>query len=251
MGHARRESLQARRARREEARETNVPEETDQELAENSDEVLRDQGDTAENVKPVFLKGLFSVSTTSTKPVATIRADIIRVLKQLNVEFGEMRGGFNCRHTPSIDLKRVVDVPAGTQNLQTPGTAHRRRISFPGFTFGGGASEREHEEYREVERVPQAQAAKAPRRSNDRGSYSNSEASDDSLGQERNTTRRAAGETMTHVQSDLGGSMILKFEIHIVKIPLLSLHGIQFKRISGGTWQYKNMADQILKELRL
>jgi hypothetical protein len=59
------------------------------------------------------------------------------------------------------------------------------------------------------------------------------------------------GETSTHVQSELGGSMILEFEIFIVKVPLLSLHGIQFKRLAGGTWQYKNMADQVLRELRL
>jgi len=64
-------------------------------------------------------------------------------------------------------------------------------------------------------------------------------------------TRRAAGETTTQVQSDLGGSMILEFEIFIVKVPLLSLHGIQFKRIAGNTWQYKSMADQILREIRL
>jgi hypothetical protein len=63
--------------------------------------------------------------------------------------------------------------------------------------------------------------------------------------------KRAIGETTTHVQSELGGSMILEFEIFIVKVPLLSLHGIQFKRLAGGTWQYKNMADQILRELRL
>jgi len=45
--------------------------------------------------------------------------------------------------------------------------------------------------------------------------------------------------------------MILIFEILIVKVPLLSLHGIQFKKVDGGTWQYKNMAQKILAELRL
>ena len=60
-----------------------------------------------------------------------------------------------------------------------------------------------------------------------------------------------AGETSTHVQSDLGSTMVLRFEIFIVKVPLLSLHGIQFKKVDGGTWQYKNMAQTILNELRL
>lgn len=106
---------------------------------------------SAENVKPVFLKGLFSVSTTSTKSVQAIRADIIRVLRQLGVDHKEIRGGFSCRHTPAL---------------------------LNGFR------------------------------------------TDD-----------------------------LEFEIFIVKVPLLSMHGIQFKRVAGSSWEYKVMADQILREL--
>lgn len=45
--------------------------------------------------------------------------------------------------------------------------------------------------------------------------------------------------------------MVLRFEIFVVKVPLFSLHGIQFKKVSGGTWQYKNMAQKILDALRL
>jgi hypothetical protein len=246
LGHARRESIQARRARREEARETNVPEETDVDLGDASG-VSNERVDTAENVKPVFLKGLFSVSTTSTKPVQAIRMDIIRVLKQLGVDFTEIRGGFSCRHTPSIDLKKVVDLPPSSHGNQTPG--HRRRISFGGF-MGGGSADRDREDFRESEKSPQT--PRTPGRNRGDTSYTNSDASDESVGREdHSSSARAVGETSTHVQSELGGSMILEFEIFIVKVPLLSLHGIQFKRLTGGTWQYKNMADQILRELRL
>ncbi|KAG9808753.1 hypothetical protein KCU68_g21501, partial [Aureobasidium melanogenum] len=89
-----------------------------------------------------------------------------------------------------------------------------------------------------------------PRRDN---SYTASDSSDDedarrARGQQHN---RPAGETSTHVQSDLGEGMVLKFEIFVVKVPLLSLHGIQFKKVDGGTWQYKNMAQTILNELKL
>ena len=62
---------------------------------------------------------------------------------------------------------------------------------------------------------------------------------------------RVAGETSTHVQSDMGSTMVLKFEVFVVKVPFMSLHGIQFKKVDGGTWQYKNMAQTILNELRL
>ncbi|KAL2062835.1 hypothetical protein VTL71DRAFT_5907 [Oculimacula yallundae] len=247
LGHARGESIQARRARRAEAREANVPEETDAELGDASG-LSTERIDNAENVKPVFLKGLFSVSTTSTKPVQAIRADIIRVLRQLGVDFKEIRGGFSCQHTPSIDLKKVVDLPPSSHGNHTPG--HKRRISFGGFMGGGGNSERDREDFRDAERSPHT--PRTPARPRGDNSYTNSDASDESISRDhRGPSSRAVGETSTHVQSELGGSMILEFEIFIVKVPLLSLHGIQFKRLAGGTWQYKNMADQILRELRL
>jgi serine/threonine protein kinase KIN1/2 len=247
LGHARRESIQARRAKREEAREANLPEETEQDIGEHSG-VSAERFDSAENVKPVFLKGLFSVSTTSTKPVAAIRSDIIRVLQQLGVEYTEIRGGFSCRHVPSIDLKKVVDMPPVSPQPPTPG--HRRRISFGGFNLGGGSNQ-DREDFRDVEKIPPT--PKTPRKPAVDTSYTNSDVSDESVGRDHpgGSSRRAIGETSTHVQSELGGSMILKFEIFIVKVPLLSLHGIQFKRLVGGTWQYKSMADQILRELHL
>lgn len=254
LGHARRESIQRRRLRRGNLQEADVPEETDFEPEHSG--VSTDRLDSAELAKPVFLKGLFSVSTTSGKSVPAIRADIKRVLRQLNVDFTEIKGGFACRHTPSIDLNKVQDLPMSPSH--TPG--HRRR-----FSFGGLMRNDDRDEVREFEREQrQPTTPRTPGRSerdrserdrdrSDRDrSYSNSETSVDSIPRRNGgTTRRAPGETSTQVQSDLGESMVLEFEIFIVKVPLLSLHGIQFKRLTGNTWQFKNMADQILRDLRL
>jgi hypothetical protein len=243
LGHARRESIQARRARRELARESNVPEETDAELAESKEEATR----SPDAVKPVYLKGLFSVSTTSNKPLAYIQADIIRVLDQLGVTYTEIKGGFKCRHAPSIDLNTVVDSPTAANSS----SGHRRRISFGGFKTG----DRDRDDFREQHRSPQTPRSTRHRPAAPDHSFTNTESSDDSDdkedGQPRTSRQLAAGETTTHVQSDLGNSMILVFEILIVKVPLLQLHGIQFKKVDGGTWQYKNMAQTILSELRL
>lgn len=172
LGHARRESIQARRAKREaESRDQAVKEETDAELGENDAEQGETSGGSQDRlepedpdlVKPVYLKGIFSVSTTSTRPLPEIRADIKRVLKMLNVDFTEIRGGFSCSHSPSIAA--------------------------------------EHD------------------------------------GRDRLEERVADGE--------------INFEILIVKVPIVSLHGVQFKRLGGNTWQYKAMAEQIVRELRL
>lgn len=239
LGHARRESIQARRARREEQREANLPEETDAEVGDQSG-LSNERLDDPDLAKPVFLKGLFSVSTTSTRPVNEIRAEVKRVLKQLGVESTEIRGGFRCLHTPSIDLNKVADPP--NSPTQLPG--HRRRFSF------GLRGERGDD-------VPDLQGGqprtpRTPGKARDDRSNSNSDLSDIDISRESGgPSRRPAGETSTQVQSDLGGNMVLEFEIFIVKVPVISLHGIQFKRMAGNTWQFKNMADHILKELRL
>ena len=237
LGHARRESIQARRARRGETRQSNVPEETDQELTAAEDS--NDRGESVDQMKPVYLKGLFSVSTTSNKPLPYIRADIIRVLKQLGVEYSEIRGGFSCRHAPSIDLNRVAETSPSSPS-------HRRRISFVGIMGG----DRDREDPREQEKSPRMSrpVSHGPRRAPDT-SFTNSEDSEEDM--RRRVVDRAAGETSTHVESDLGESLVLKFEIFIVKVPLFSLHGIQFKKVAGGTWQYKEMAQKILDALRL
>ncbi|GMF62466.1 unnamed protein product [[Candida] boidinii] len=73
--------------------------------------------------KTLFLKGFFSVQTTSTKPLPIIRYDIMYVLPLLGVKFTEVKGGFVCIHYPSVistntgnDGKAVVPVinPSGT-----------------------------------------------------------------------------------------------------------------------------------------
>lgn len=240
LGHARRESIQARRRiRREEAREANVPEETDQEVAEQSGQSA-ERLDDAELAKPVFLKGLFSVSTTSTRSVMEIRKDIRRVLRQLGVEYTEIRGGFSCKHTPSIDLNKVPELPTSPAY-----STQRRRFSFGALR----GSDRDRDEIKE-ERI--LATPRTPGKSPADRTDSSSDISETSVPRENGvSSRRIPGETSTHVQSDLGGNMVLEFEIFIVKVPVLSLHGIQFKRMTGNTWQYKNMAEQILRELRL
>lgn len=227
LGHARRESYQARRSRREESTlPDNVPEEdvNDAGTSVGSTDAKASATPSSDFVKPVYLKGLFSVATTSTKPPIAIRADIIRVLDQLGVSYKEIKGGFSCVHRPSIDLKSVVDTPAtpeATNMVTTP--SHRRKLSFGGSTNHSSSA------------ATQNSPGKQARRARMDTSYSNSDVSSESV-----------------QESALGGSLILQFEIYIVKVPLLSLHGIQFKSVNKtNTWQYKSLASKILSELRL
>lgn len=244
LGHARRESIQARRAKREEAREADVPEETDAELS-GAGNALESANEGEDLAKPVYLKGLFSVSTTSSKPLSFIRSDIIRVLKQLGVDYVEIKGGFSCRHAPSIDLDRVVDTGPPSPDRQGQVSSHRRRISF------GGLLNNQDDEPRP------SHSARTPRKSHgppDRSFVTNSDGSDEFVAPRDNNVvvgERVVGETTTRVQSDTGENLVLRFEILIVKVPLFSLHGIQFKKVAGGMWQYREMAKKILDALKL
>ena len=254
LGHSRKESMQARRLRREAARTSDVPEEADLELQDEAEAgASADQSPTG--MKPVYLKGLFSVKTTSSRPLPVIRADIIRVLKQLGVEYKEIKGGFTCRHAPSIKAPTNEAAPSGAMPASSNSESHPTKLSFGRL--------------RNNERDDARASPRAKRSSRQHPSYVNNSSQEeanntDTLSDEENkppsqslsprsnyAAGRAAGETSTHVQSDLGGSMSLRFEIFIVKVPLLSLHGIQFKKVDGGTWQYKNMAQTILNDLRL
>lgn len=241
LGHARRESIQARRAKREAAREANVPEETDADIS-GAGTALESANDGEDLSKPVYLKGLFSVSTTSTKPLSVIRADIIRVLKQLSVDYVEIKGGFSCRHAPSITLDRVADVGSPSSDRQVHASNHRRHISFGGFLNNDNA--------RDESRTRSQRRAQGPP---DRSFVTNSEESDEYVPRRDNNAggEHIMGETTTRVQSDTGENLVLRFEILIVKVPLFSLHGIQFKKVSGGMWQYREMAKKILDALRL
>ncbi|KAF2770851.1 Pkinase-domain-containing protein [Teratosphaeria nubilosa] len=243
LGHNRKESMQARRAarQRDATRTSDVPEETDQDMHDETLDGANAGARSPAGFKPVYLKGFFSSSTTSSRPVEQIRSDLVRVLGQLGVEYTEIKGGFRCRHAPSIKAPITgIDEPApsgshATSSPQPESTNHRRKLSF---------------------RAAQNQPS-TPGRSRRDASYltntEDEESEDDRHSANRGSDPRSrvAGETTTHVQSDLGESMVLKFEIFVVKVPLIGLHGIQFKKIDGGTWQYKNMAQTILNELRL
>lgn len=60
-----------------------------------------------------------SVATTSTKAPSVIKTDIRRVLDRMQVQYREMKGGFECIHLPSIDLTSVeMSTNKGNHHLQ-------------------------------------------------------------------------------------------------------------------------------------
>lgn len=147
--------------------------------------------DKLDPIKPVFLKGLFSVSTTSTKSTESIQRDLIRVMGMLDIEYKEIKGGYACLYKP-----QGIRTPTKSTSVHT-----RRKPSY--------------------------------------GS---------------NSTTDSYGSVPDTVPLDDNGespASNLAFEIYIVKVPILSLRGVSFHRISGNSWQYKTLASRILNELKL
>jgi hypothetical protein len=148
-----------------------------------------ENGTVDQSIRPVFLKGLFSVTTTSTKHPSVIRADLIHVLERIGVKWRESKGRFECVHVPSIDLY---------------GQQQRDLLPVHEEEATAGHSENGRKEF----------------------------------------TR---GRTAVDIPD-----LVVRFEIYIVKVPwLLGMHGLQFRRVGGDPWQYKNMCSKILNELKL
>jgi len=64
--------------------------------------------DQTNDAKPVYLKGLFSVSTTSSKPANVLYREITSALDRIGIKHRPIKGGFECVHVPSINMASVV-----------------------------------------------------------------------------------------------------------------------------------------------
>ncbi|GAA5979993.1 hypothetical protein JCM10908_001492 [Rhodotorula pacifica] len=212
---------------------TTVPTATDAEGRQSS--IRSGKQDKAESAKPVWLKGLFSVSTTSTKPIATLRTDLVRVLDRLGVQHRDVKNGYECAHVPSIDLSSLggTNDAAAAAKDKRGGTVRRRasKLLLP--------SSRDND------------------RPVDAGESSNSLPPASPV-EARNGNGYPAPPTGARFEADGGAApapkndMIVRFEIFLVKMPLLpGIHGLQFRRIGGDAWQYQMLARRVLQELKL
>ncbi|KAK4054727.1 Serine/threonine-protein kinase [Microbotryomycetes sp. JL201] len=220
-----------------------------------------------QQAKPVWLKGLFSVSTTTTKSTATIRADLIRVLDRLGVQYRDVKSGFECAHVPSIDLTSV----GGGANMKKDGSGKgtiRRRASklllsskdkdpsvdADDSTASLGVPVPGSHTTTQAERPHTSSASfgvlAAPSEGNNATSSSTKESPPEQA--MSNFAAVDADATAPPVTAPVSNDMIVRFEIFIVKMPLLpGISGLQFRRIGGNAWQYQMLAKRILAELKL
>ncbi|WFD42207.1 non-specific serine/threonine protein kinase [Malassezia psittaci] len=187
--------------------------------------------------KPVFLKGLFSVHTTSRRSRQIIRRDLIRVLEEMGIPHREIRGGFECVYKPSVDPSSKSSTglssrAADTENQQSvTSTPTEEGVADMGTTAISSES-----------RDSSLVATGIGRVGIERNRESTAESS-------RRTTESGSG---AENSSSSDPDIEVFFEVFVVKVPLLlGINGLQFRRLSGNPWQYQMLAKRILAELKL
>ena len=172
--------------------------------------------------KPVFLKGLFSVQTTSRRPRVMIRRDLIRVFEQFKIQFTELKSGFECSYAgPLTDTDtQFAPAEAFTDMTSTPATDSMNDPTPIAATGVGDVP---------IDRSGQSDVVLAT---------PNSDAPSLRIGVNKPLPCNEEAEVC--------------FEICLVKVPLLlGMNGIQFRRVSGNPWKYQALAKRILNELHL
>lgn len=350
-----------------------IPQLTEAQIIEQFNHAKRNSMPSIEYPKTLFLKGFFSVQTTSTKPLPVIRYNILSALSKLGVRYQEVKGGFLCVHTSltppkeatsddnvtptastiideyrqdfnseekrlygnAFDLssgsfQKLKDDPEGlktpehnTPSMQipqiiTPQHTSSKLLSRQGSLHGNGpslvASPSGHvkghrssnsmnhghrrkfsigqtflQNYRKKNGSQSLMPPNTPAAAKiNKILASNGDIDDGDLDEETLAHMRKLSydDSMDSINGDMngGGSDMLissrieqrarhqrsnsvfsednaqkaavrktplKFEINIVKVPLVGLYGVQFKKTLGNTWSYKTLASQILDELNL
>lgn len=246
---------------------------TDEQIIERASKAPPGSMPSIDFPRSLFLKGFFSVQTTSSKPLPVVRYKIISTLKKLNIQFKEVKGGFICSHKQSYlsgdqpTTRQPTIIINETSSLESNGStapSHRRQFSIP----SRHSSVRRHGSLEQqqpgIPATPLAAATHernlsitSPRTSTGQILEEISTASFESLNNNYDNLTNSKAQDMNRFESESKkeGSNNerppLKFEIHIVKVKLVGLAGVHFKKVSGNTWMYKELATHILKELNL
>ncbi|KAJ2874633.1 Serine/threonine-protein kinase [Coemansia aciculifera] len=208
-----------------------------------------------EYLKPVFLKGLFSVSTTSTRSPSAIRANLLGVLSEMPLRFHEGRGYFTCSMAttagPSNLQEEALDAFAQddmTTSLSSGLHKPRRSLRLPGVDRK--ISFRRRVKHSEKAPSTQPHTHDGVSSNDDNLSGSRQSIADLSSDDAKDHSRPAAPLPVQAVLKSANNNAIC-FQIFLVRMPLLGLCGLQFRRVSGPTWKYKDLCSEILKRLKL
>ncbi|CCD23242.1 serine/threonine protein kinase KIN2 NDAI_0B02070 [Naumovozyma dairenensis CBS 421] len=283
--------------------ETSKDEMTDEEILAAASQAPVGSMPSIDFPRSLFLKGFFSVQTTSSKPLPIVRYKIISVLNKMHIDFKEVKGGFVCiqRSGNSVEASSPKETQASPSRVSSKTTSideqleqqpQRVTLNPDSQLSPRGTSISRHTSISRqgsISRYGQPNYAVTPLASNNherttsiggtsafsgrhnRNGSINLRNNSDELSttsleytqqqQEDDMLSTTKIQEMNKVDSDNAlntntpdktkARVPLKFEIHIVKVRIVGLAGVHFKKVSGNTWLYKELASDILKELNL
>lgn len=236
---------------------------TDEQILEEASKAPPGSMPSIDYPRSLFLKGFFSVQTTSSKPLPIVRYKIIHVLKQKHIQFKEVKGGFVCIQKLSIHNAKETEAPRQQQqqagwNAASP--VHGRSNSRHGSLRLHGVNKYSQTNALSsplpnngMKHERNLSIVSSPHQSNMSGELSS--ASLESMNQDDIlTTSRVHDMNKKEIDGEISGAIErppIKFEIHIVKVRIVGLAGVHFKKMSGNTWMYKELASEILRDLNL
>ncbi|KAJ1887240.1 Serine/threonine-protein kinase [Kickxella alabastrina] len=233
--------------------------------ASSNGEVMRDISSAPpradDYLKPVFLKGLFSVATTSTRSPAAIRDNLLGVLAGMPLRFHEGRGYFTCSMAtaagPANLQESTLDAyahgePAASNNSGLH--KHKKSLRLPGVDRKISFRRRPKHIDEAVLSLTTSSVKLAARdglSSTDDVLLGSRQSVIDSTGEDAKDNQQqqlAAINASTNTNTNANA---ICFQIFLVRMPLLGLCGLQFRRVSGPAWKYKDICSDILKRLKL
>ena len=198
------------------------PREADEDPAQVPARYVEEPGPvTNGDIKPVYLKGLFSVSTTSTKPAAVLTKDVNAVLERLGIKHRPIRGGFECVHVPSIDLSSVVHGDQATTSLPSSGSRKESLNHKPSNPVVGSRPDSTSSRDRDV------QDSSSGTVSNGNGSGSGETTAPLTPAKQRSGEEDDVDGWALAQGGGAGSSLIVRFEIYVVKVGCLYDGGVK------------------------
>lgn len=238
----------------------------------------------SDKIKPVYLKGLFSVATTSTRGPQVLRSDLVNVLNRIGFQHREIKGGFECAHVPSIDLSRyggsngINQIPTGDDGQLTflpSSRSSKKADSMKKKASKASFGKHGNNHHPTTPERPKTNGSSQPFEDGTMrpiGSETPTQEPRTGLPSTSEAITTAEPGGLASIMPTIGGQeirnhhpvnyppgglmkkydLVVRFEIFIVKMPLLpGISGLQFRRIAGNAWQYQTFARRILQELKL
>lgn len=219
----------------------------------------------------IFTKGVLSVQTTSSKPLAVVRYKIINALGHNDIEFEEVQGGFHCvvfksGNFVNRDLLQTIsndtntteenDLTLGASSVESP--THFEDISDEDAGVDpaqieplNATNDTVHQLIPELiidisnndTMIPVTPVV----------TDTDTSTRKDTVGTSKQDIMISSPITWNEKHPFIANEQTNKivFEIFIAKIKFLGLVGIHFKKISGDSWKYKEVAATLIKDMNL